>query len=73
MQKSYLRFKVHPCVRIKQLPFDSHPVGSNGRNNIIAVTPMKFLPIMEFEKRQKSINRNQTRAIMSLALTKIGG
>ena len=54
------------------LPCDSHPVGSNGRNNIIAPTPLKFLPVKEFEKRQKSINRNQTRAIMSSAMTKIG-
>ena len=53
-------------------PFDSHPVGSNGRNSIIAVTPMKFLPIKEFEKRQKSVNKNQNRAIMSSMLTKIG-
>ena len=53
-------------------PFDSHPVGSNGRNNIIAVTPMKLLPIKEFEKRQKSINLNQNRAIMTSAITKIG-
>ena len=53
-------------------PFDSHPVGSNGRNNIIAVTPMKFLPIKEFEKRQKSVNKNQNRTIMSSMMTKIG-
>ena len=51
--------------------FYSHPVGSNGRNNIIAVTPMKFLPIKEFEKRQKSINRNQNLSIMSSMITKI--
>ena len=43
-----------------------------GRNNIIAVTPMKFLPIKEFEKRQKSINRNQNLSIMSSMITKIG-
>merc|ERR1711990_427230 len=30
----------------------SHPVGINGRNNIVVMTPMKFLPIEEFEKRQ---------------------
>ena len=52
--------------------FDSHPVGSNGRNSIIAVTPMKFLPIKEFEKRQKSVNENQNRAITSSMLTKFG-
>ena len=33
---------------------------------------MKFLPIVEFEKRQKSINRNQTRAIMNSMMTKVG-
>ena len=54
------------------LPYESHPVGSNGRNNIIIVTPMKFLPITEFEKRQKSINRNQNLALMRSAMTKIG-
>ena len=59
-------------IEFKQQPFESHPVGSNGRNNIIAVTPMKFLPIKEFEKRQKSINRNQNRPIMGSAMTKIG-
>ena len=33
---------------------------------------MKFLPIVEFEKRQKSTNRNQTRAIMNSMMTKVG-
>ena len=56
----------------KRLPLNSHPVGSNGRNNIVAVTPMKFLPIEEFEKHQKSVNANQTQAIMSSMITKIG-
>ena len=51
---------------------NSHPVGINGRNNIIIPTPMKFLPIKEFEKRQKSMNPNQTRAIMNSMMTKIG-
>ena len=32
---------------------------------------MKFLPITEFEKRQKSINSNQTRAIMNAMMTKV--
>ena len=32
---------------------------------------MKFLPVPEFEKRQKSID-SQTRMIMSSAMTKIG-
>ena len=61
-----------PFIGFKQLPFDSHPVGSNGRNNIIAVTPLKFLPMAEFEKRQKSVTRNQNRAIMGSMMTKIG-
>ena len=55
-----------------RLPCESHPVGSNGRNNIIIPTPMKFLPVTEFENRQKSINRNQNLAIMRSAMTKIG-
>ena len=50
---------------------NSHPVGINGRNNIIVPTPMEFLPIVEFEKHQKSINSNQTRALMSAMITKI--
>ena len=54
------------------MTFDSHPVGSNGQNNIVALLPLKFLPIKEFEKRQKSINRNQTRAIMSSMMKKFG-
>jgi len=33
----------------------SHPVGSNGQNHILAHPPFKFLPIEEFEKRQKSV------------------
>ena len=33
----------------------SHPVGSNGQNHILAYPPFKFLPIEEFEKRQKSV------------------
>ena len=37
----------------------SHPVGSNGQNYILAHTPLKFLPVVEFEKRQKSIQTEQ--------------
>ena len=59
-------------IEFNQLPFESHPVGSNGRNNLIAVTPLKLLPKKEFEKRQMSINRNQDRAIMGSMMTKIG-
>ena len=40
-----LQFEIHK----------SHPVGTNGQNHILAHTPLKFLPIEEFEKRQKSI------------------
>ena len=36
--------------------FRSHPVGLDGQNHIVAVTPLKFLPAKEFKKRQKSIN-----------------
>ena len=35
----------------------SHPVGMDGQNHIIAVTPLKFLPITEFEKSQKSFDK----------------
>ena len=38
----------------------SHPVGSNGQNYILAHTPLKFLPVVEFEKRQKSIHSKQS-------------
>ena len=43
----------------------SHPVGQDGQNHIVAVTPMKFLPIKEFESRQKSIDPNSKLALMS--------
>ena len=43
----------------------SHPVGQDGQNRITAVTPMKFLPIKEFESRQKSIDPNSKLALMS--------
>ena len=33
---------------------------------------MKFLPMKEFQKRQKSINSYQTRAIMNAMMKKIG-
>ena len=36
---------------------ESHPVGIDGQNHILAVTPLKFLPATDFEKRQKSINQ----------------
>jgi len=43
----------------------SHPVGIDGQNHIIAVTPLKFLPPEEFQKRQKSIDSDRKLAIMS--------
>ena len=43
----------------------SHPIGLNGQNHIIAVTPMKFLPFTEYERRQKSIDSNSKLALMS--------
>jgi len=36
------------------------------------MTPMKFLPVEEFEKRQKSVNRNQMLAITSSMMDKVG-
>ena len=44
---------------------DSHPVGMNGQNHIVVMTPMKFLPVKDFEKRQKSVDQNTTLALMS--------
>ena len=49
----------------------SHPVGLNGQNHIVAVTPMKFLPIEEFKKRQKSIDPSKTLALLSSMATTI--
>ena len=42
----------------------SHPVGIDGQNHIIVPTPIEFLPIKEFEKRQKSIDPTTTLALM---------
>ena len=38
----------------------SHPVGSNGQNHILAHPPFKFLPVEEFEKRQKSLRPEES-------------
>ena len=43
----------------------SHPVGLDGQNHIMAVTPLKFLPPKEFQKRQKSIDSDKKLAIMA--------
>ena len=43
----------------------SHPVGIDGQNHIIAVTPLKFLPPEKFQKRQKSIDSDRKLAILS--------
>ena len=45
--------------------WESHPVGIDGQNHITAITPLKFLPITEFEKRQKSMKRNTALALMN--------
>ena len=42
----------------------SHPVGIDGQNHIIIPTPIEFLSIKEFEKRQKSIDPTTTLALM---------
>ena len=47
-------------------------MGINGRNNIVVMTPMKFLPIEEFEKRQKSIDPNNQLTITSSMMAKFG-
>ena len=36
----------------------------DGKNHIIAMPPFNFLPISEFQKRQKSIGFDNTRALM---------
>ena len=42
----------------------SHPIGIDGQNHIIVPTPIEFLPIQEFEKRQKQIDPARTLALM---------
>ena len=37
----------------------------DGQNHITAVTPMKFLPVKDFEKRQKAIDLNTNLALMN--------
>ena len=41
----------------------------NGQNHITAVTPMKFLPIKDFETRQKAIDLQTTLALMTSMMT----
>ena len=36
----------------------------DGKNHIIAMPPFKFLPITEFQKGEKSIKSNNTRALI---------
>ena len=48
-----------------RVTLESHPVGIDGQNHIIAVTPLKFLPPKEFQKRQKSIDSDRKLAIMA--------
>ena len=43
---------------------DSHPVGLNGQNSIVIPTPIKYLPMGEFDKRQKSINPSSSPALI---------
>ena len=45
---------IHPTLHVFVTEI-SHPVGSNGQNHILAHPPFKFLPVEEFEKRQKSV------------------
>ena len=42
----------------------------NGQNHIIALTPFEFLPIKEFEKRQKSIDITTLKALQITMETK---
>ena len=42
----------------------SHPVGLNGQNFIVIPTPIKYLSMIEFDKRQKSMNPNSSPALM---------
>ena len=52
-------------------PPKSHPVGFNGQNHIIVKTPLEFLPVKEFEKRQKSIETKTLCLMDSKAINKI--
>ena len=45
-------------------------MGVDGQNHIIATTPLKFLPVKEFEKQQKSIDLKTTPALLNFAETK---
>ena len=48
--------KVLICITLTKIETNlSHPVGLNGQNHIVALTPLTFLPIKEIGKRQKSI------------------
>ena len=42
----------------------------NGQNHIVAITPLKFLPIKEFEKKQKSFDTNDILALDDLMMAK---
>ena len=42
----------------------------DGQNHIIAMTPLEFLPVKEFENQQKSIDIDKTPALMNFAETK---
>ena len=53
------------CHMMHKRNLKSHPVGIDGQNHIIAIPPLKFLPIKEFEKRQKSIDPTTTLSLMN--------
>ena len=58
-QISYQAYHMDHTKRFVKDAFEimeSHPDGSNGQ---MAHTPLKFLPVVEFEKRQKSIQTKQ--------------
>ena len=46
-------------------------MGVSGQNHISVPTPVKFLPIKEFEKRQKSFDSHSTLALMNSTTTKL--
>ena len=62
-------YKLYDIIWISlRVTLESHPVGLNGQNHITA-GPMKFLPIKDFESRQKSIDSKTSLALMKSMMT----
>ena len=46
------------------IAFESHPAGIDGRNHILVVPPLTFLPKEEFDLRHKSVDPMRTESLM---------